>query len=426
MALGSSGFLTTMKPDASFDFLVLCAGAALLAGVLTSVLVPPMVWAARLVGAIDHPDERKPRARSLPRLGGVAMAIGIAAACGVGVVARWSVWSRVIPRQEIAALLFGVLLVFLVGVADDLVGTSPWQKFLVQILAAWLVVRVGWAFEVVRLPVVGRIDLGIWGPLLSIVWVVGVTNAINLLDGLDGLAGGIAAIVATSLLAYSIVQHNQATAILLAAVVGACLGFLWHNWEPAKVFMGDSGSLTLGYLFGALTLHSSIKAPAAVAILVPILALGLPVIDTLLVMVVRFGEGRGRPLGRRVIRMFAADRGHLHHRLENLVKRRQRIVPLLYVVVLVFCLGALVVALSGEGALGLALLAIEFLVVLVMRRMGLAAGARRLADEQRAEVRETLPWYRPPESGEPVEDAGEAAVTPESSSRAPAGDLTIP
>jgi len=382
--------------NASMEFLWLCAAAAAAAGVVTSILVPPIVRIAEAVGAVDRPDHRKPDARSMPRLGGVAMALGIAVACGVGVVARWSVWERVIPVAEIGALLVGVLLVFLVGVADDLVGTTVWQKFLVQILAAALVVRVGWQFSVLRLPLVGRFELGIWGPILSVLWIVGVTNAVNLLDGLDGLAGGVAAIVATSLLAYAVVQHNEATAILLAAVAGACGGFLWHNWAPARVFMGDGGSLTLGFLFGALTLHSSIKAPAAVALLVPILALGLPVIDTLLVMVVRFVEGRGRPLGRRVIRMFDADRRHLHHRLELLVMRRQRIVPILYVVALAFCLGSLAVALSGEGLLGLALLAIEVLVVAAMRSLGMAAEARSLALSQRESVRHLFPWFREP------------------------------
>ena len=124
------------------------------------------------------------------------------------------------------------------------------------------------------------------------------------------MAGGVAAIVAASLLAYSLVQGNQGTSILFAGVFGACLGFLWHNWEPARIFLGDSGSLTLGFLFGAMTAHSSIKAPAAVAILVPILALGLPVIDTLLVMALRFVEGRGRPLAGRVARVVHAPQSH--------------------------------------------------------------------------------------------------------------------
>ena len=134
-----------------------------------------------------------------------------------------------------------------------------------------------------------------WGAVVSLLWIVGVTNAINLIDGLDGLAGGVVAIIADSLLAYALLQGNLRTVILMAATAGACIGFLRHNWAPARIFMGDSGSLTLGFLLAAISVHSSLKAPAAVAILVPILALGVPVIDTLLVMGVRFLD---RPKGR--------------------------------------------------------------------------------------------------------------------------------
>lgn len=391
------------------ELLLLSAVVALVSGVTTSVLVPPLARLALAARAVDRAESHKVEVRTLPRIGGVAMAVGIALACGAGLVVRWEAWSRVIPRDELLALACGTLLVFVVGLVDDLVGVGPLQKFLVQFLAAWLIVRVGWTFHVLRLPLVGEVDLGIWGGVVSVLWVVGVTNAINLLDGLDGLAGGVAAIIATSLFAYALYQDNQGTAILFAAVGGACFGFLWHNWEPARVFLGDAGSLTLGFLFGSLALHSSIKAPAAVAILVPILALGLPVIDTLLVMAVRFAEGDGRPLAGRFVRMFRADRSHLHHALENLVRRRRRIVVVLYATVLLFCAGALAVALSGQGGLGLALLGVEVLVVLVIRRLGFAAEARQLSLEQRAEMRRRLPWVEESDSAEVVE-----AVTRES------------
>lgn len=380
---------------------------------VTAVLVPPITRLARMVRVGERSERRGGDARSIPRLGGVAMFVGVAVACGAGAVVRYDVWSRVIPAEEVLALGLGMLLVFLVGVADDLVGASPWQKLLVQFVAAWMIVAAGWSFHVLRLPGIGQIDLGGWGGPLSILWVVGVTNAINLIDGLDGLAAGVAAIIGASLLAYALFQDNQATAILLAAVVGACLGFLAHNWEPAKIFMGDGGALTLGFLFGALTLHSSLKAPAAVAILVPILALGLPVLDTLLVMVVRFVEGDGRPLVSRFLRMFHADRSHLHHLLGSIVARRGRIVILLYVTVALFCAGALAVALSGEGGIGLALLAVELLVVFAMRRMGLAAEARALAAGQRAEARRRFAsWWGSDSNPAIVAAAGVTAEEP--------------
>src|SRR6185436_1640232 len=150
-----------------------------------------------------------------------------------------------------------------------------------------------------------------------------------------------------------------------------------------RIFMGDSGSLSLGFLLAAATVHSALKAPAAVAILVPILALGVPVMDTLLVMGVRFLDRPKGALGERFLRMFKADRAHLHHLLSHIGGRRSAIVASIYAVVVIFCLAALVVAVTGQMALGLFLVALEFSVVLGMRRLGLAMLARRLAQQQR-------------------------------------------
>jgi UDP-GlcNAc:undecaprenyl-phosphate GlcNAc-1-phosphate transferase len=174
--------------------------------------------------------------------------------------------------------------------------------------------------------------------------------------------------------------------LLMAATAGSCLGFLRHNWEPARIFMGDSGSLTLGFLLAASTIHSSLKAPAAVAILVPLLALGLPVIDTLLVMAVRFLDRPHSPPAERFLRMFHADRQHLHHLLAHFGAGRTGIVKVLYLVALSFCGMALLVAFTGQTLLGAALIVLEFSVVFAMRRMGMTMAARRLAEIQRHEL----------------------------------------
>lgn len=380
--------------------LVLALFAALVAGVVTSILVPVVARVAGMAHALDRPDERKHHAGEIPRLGGVAIAFGLAIASGVGLLAGWKEWGALIPRSEHAAFALGTGLIFLIGVLDDLFGVSPGKKFLVQFLAAWLVVQVGWSFNVLNLPFVGELRLGMWGGVISILWIVGVTNAVNLLDGLDGLASGVVAIIAVSLLVYSSVQGNPGSVVLLAAITGACLGFLRHNWAPARIYLGDSGSLTLGFLLATIALHSSLKAQAAVAILVPVLALGLPVIDTLLVMAVRFFGDKGAPVARRFARMFHADRNHLHHLLGNLVAHRYGIVTLLYGTAIVFCGAALVVALTGKTELGLTLLAVEVAVILAMRSWGLATQARRLAQEQKAAVKPRLEaWERGGASG---------------------------
>jgi UDP-GlcNAc:undecaprenyl-phosphate GlcNAc-1-phosphate transferase len=367
--------------------LVYALGAAFVAALSTNLLVPPVTRLAIAFRALDHPGERKHQNGAVPRLGGVAIALGLGIGTAMAAVSGWTHWGSGIGRNELLALAFGTGLVFLVGVIDDLYGVSAAKKFLVQLVAAWMLVRIGWSFEVLRLPGVGEIHLGFSGEIVSLLWIVGVTNAINLIDGLDGLAGGVVTIISVSLLGYAILQGNPGTVILMAAMAGACVGFLRHNWEPARIFMGDSGSLTLGFLLAAMTVHSSLKAPAAVAILVPILALGVPVMDTLLVMAVRFLDRPKGPVTTRFLRMFHADRNHLHHLLSHFGGRRSRIVALIYAVVLSFCTLALVVALTGQTALGIALVALEFSVILGMRQMGMAMAARRLARVQREVVK---------------------------------------
>lgn len=367
------------------NILFYALGAALVAGLLTNLMIPPITRLAFALRALDHPDTRKLQTSAVPRLGGVAILIGIALGTGMAGVSRWGEWDG-LQRSEMLVLSLATGLVFLVGLVDDLVGVSVVKKFLCQIIAGWLLIEIGWSFEVLRLPLVGQIDLGIFGPVLSLLWIVGVTNAINLIDGLDGLASGLVAIIAGSLLVYSVLQGNAGTVLLMAGTAGACLGFLRHNWEPAKIFMGDSGSLTLGFLLAATTVHSSLKAPAAVAILVPILALGLPVLDTLLVMTFRFLDRPHSPIAERLMRMFHADRQHLHHLLAHFGAARTRIVTVLYLVAVSFCAMALLVAVTGETLLGVVLVVLEFSVVFAMRRLGLAMEARRLAATQREEI----------------------------------------
>ncbi|MEO6192500.1 MAG: MraY family glycosyltransferase [Thermoanaerobaculia bacterium] len=370
-------------------------GAAFVAALATNLMVPPIARLAVLFRALDHPGERKLQKGAVPRLGGVAIAMGLALGGSVAAILLWGRLGTAIGRDELLALVFGTLLVFVVGIIDDLVGVSAAKKLLVQVVAAWPLVHAGWAFEVLRLPVLGEVHLGLFGGFVSLLWIVGVTNAINLIDGLDGLAGGVVAIISVSFLGYAMLQGNAGTVILMAAVAGSCVGFLRHNWEPARVFMGDSGSLMLGFLLAATTVHSSLKAPAAVAILVPILALGVPVMDTLLVMGVRFLDRPKGAVTDRFLRMFHADRKHLHHLLAHFGGERSRIVAVIYGVVLSFCVLALVVAVTGQTTLGVMLVLLEFSVILAMRQMGLAMEARRLSRLQREEIKAEVLGFAP-------------------------------
>jgi UDP-GlcNAc:undecaprenyl-phosphate GlcNAc-1-phosphate transferase len=360
-----------------------------LAAAATASLVFPLVnRIAMAVRAVDYPGGRRLQREAVPRMGGIAIAAGIAVGAFLPSLMIWQRWVERAASVQSSFLFIGTTLVFLIGLADDIVGLSCIQRFLVQCVAAAGVVYGGWSFGHLYVPPWGEVDLGLWRGPVTMVWIVGVTNAINLLDGLDGLAGGVAAIIATSLLIFAWIQENALTVVLMSAIVGACLGFLRYNWAPAKIYMGDSGSLTLGFLLAVVSLRASMKGAATVAILVPILALGLPVIDTLLVMAVRFLEKPQGSLLRRFARMFQADRNHLHHLMVRTAPGRKQIVLAIYFVAACFCAMALVVAVSRSAALGTTLLVVEVLVVLLMRNLGVRREARLLSLQQRQQVRQ--------------------------------------
>ena len=345
--------------------------AALLAAEMTTVAFPFVVRIAKAIRAMDYPGGRRSQENAIPRLGGIAIAAGIAAGGILPNLLLWRHWGEKVTPLDMAALLGGTTLVFLVGVADDALGLSPIKRLAVQVVAASVVVYAGWGFSNLYIPFWGNVPLGMIGGLITVVWIVGVTNAVNLLDGLDGLAGGVAAIIATSLLVFACIQANILMVIVTSAVAGACLGFLRHNWAPARIYMGDSGSLTLGFLLAVMSLHASIKGAATVAILVPILALGLPIIDTILVMAVRFVESPQASHLRRFARMFKADRNHLHHRMARVAPQFKRIVLVIYFVAACFCAMALIVAVSRSAELGIALVIVEVAVVLLLRSVGM-------------------------------------------------------
>jgi UDP-GlcNAc:undecaprenyl-phosphate GlcNAc-1-phosphate transferase len=379
---------------------VAAALAGLLAGVVTGAMVPFAAKLAFAVRAVDYPGGRKFHGGAVPRLGGVAIGIGLAFGAGAVALIKWAAWGGRASKAEYVALLAGTAMVFTVGLVDDIVGVSVAKKLMVEFAAAVLIVYTGWWFSVLGVPGGGEIRLGVTGGLVTVLWIVGVANAINLFDGLDGLAGGVVAIVAGSMLVYSLIQGSVLTSVLMGALLGACLGFLPHNWQPAKIFMGDAGALTLGFLLAVMSVHGSLKSSAAVAILIPVLALGIPVMDTLVVMTVRFLE---RPKGHaveRLLRIFRADRNHVHHLLQRHGASRPTVVRALYLFVLVSCVMALAVALTKSSGLGIVLVIVEVAAILLIRWLGLPRLTRALSSEQREELREK--WFAPsrPRAGE--------------------------
>lgn len=346
------------------------------------LLTPPVILLAKRTRAMDIPGGRKRHLRTTPRLGGIAIVGGIVAVLGPALALFSPDAFLALRWEEILGFSFSAGLIFCLGLADDLYGLRAVHKLVVQVAAASIVVSMGWQFHTMRLPVEGSFELGVLAPVLSVVWIVGVTNAINFMDGLDGLAVGLVAIIGGSLLVLALLQDSPETVVVTSCIVGACLGFLRHNRAPARIYLGDSGSLILGFLLATISLRStpSVKASAALAILVPVLALGLPVFDTLLVMWYRFLRGH-RTLDR-IARMLHADRAHVHYLLIDGRTERRRVMLLLFGMAGLFCAMALLVAASDSWWIGVGFLAIEFVAVVLVRRVGLSAEARGLSGRQ--------------------------------------------
>ena len=296
-------------------------------------LTPPSVRLALRLGAVDRPGEkRKIHTRPTPRLGGVAVAGGF----------YLSVLAFTAPQPLLAGLLHASLVVALMGAADDCFSLGAPLKLCAQALAALIAWRAGARIAVVTTPFGARpfLPLGAWGLPLTLLWMLACTNAVNLIDGLDALAASLTAIGSTSLLIVAAASGEGEIAVLLAALAGSCLGFLPYNRSPARVFLGDTGSQLMGFVLGAASTAGAFKSHAALSFLVPLLALGLPLFDTV------FAFSRRALRGENPLR---ADRGHIHHRLVDRGFSQKGAVALLDGVSALLGLAAVLLALRGAA-----------------------------------------------------------------------------
>jgi|SRR5579884_1178822 len=252
----------------------------------------------------DLPDQRKVHSRAIPRIGGVAIYFGFM--LPLLILQLFPHPSVRFPGNTGYLFFMGTTLIFLLGIMDDIKGLNAWQKLPIQIIAALLIGLDGYQINSFPLPFGEVIHLGPFGLIVTVFWLVGLGNAINLIDGLDGLAGGISAIGALTLFFVLLMSGNVDRAYLPLLLVGSTVGFLRYNFYPARIFMGDSGSLFLGFTLGAVALQSFQELTVTVPLLVPIVALGIPIADTLFSMVRRFINGTS---------IFSADREHFHHKL---------------------------------------------------------------------------------------------------------------
>lgn len=315
-------------------FILLALAAFVLASVVSFAGTPLVKRLAHKVGAIDVPkDERRMHKVPIPRMGGLAIFLAF----------LFSVLLFVDITVQLRGILIGAIVIVALGLVDDIVPLPALLKFVVQILAAYIVVSHGTVISTFTNPNIFSsqpyINLGGWGVPITIIWIVAITNAVNLIDGLDGLAVGISTIASFSLLLIAIVLPEYNIAILMAALAGACIGFMPYNLSPAKIFMGDTGSTFLGFILACVSIQGLFKFYALVSFAVPFLILGLPLFDTVFA------------IGRRIIKgqnPMKADRGHVHHRLIDMGFNQKETVTILYVMSGLLGLAAVVLATTGE------------------------------------------------------------------------------
>lgn len=289
--------------------------------VLSLVLTPLCRNAAVALGAVDHPDKlRKHHERAVPRFGGIPIFVAFGFSYGVLMLAEFhdaSIVSRSLPL--VLSLLPALGLVFLIGFADDLVDLKPWQKIAGQSVAAGLA---SWSGVLIR-NAGGHPVLGWWAYPVTMLWLIGCTNAFNLIDGIDGLASGVGLFAAVTTCLSAVLHHDYGLQLVTLPLIGALLGFLRYNFSPASIFLGDSGSLTIGFLLGCCGVLWSQKAPTILGMTAPLIAFSIPLLDTSLAIFRRFL--RGQPI-------FAPDRRHIHHRLLDRGLTPRGVVLLLYCV----------------------------------------------------------------------------------------------
>ncbi|WP_300414054.1 MraY family glycosyltransferase [uncultured Oscillibacter sp.] len=317
--------------------LIAYVALALLTALVISFLMTPVVKTfAYKVGAVDVPkDARRMHKVPIPRLGGLAIFIGFM----VSVL----VLGGVRGNSQLQSILLGSVIIVVLGVVDDICPLPAMLKFVVQIAAALIPALNGVVIQAFSNPNIFSESLyWVLGPLsvpFTVLWIVAITNAVNLIDGLDGLANGVSAISATTMLVIALLASEAEVAIVMAALVGACVGFMPYNLNPAKMFMGDTGATFLGYILATMSIQGLFKFYAIISFAVPFLILGLPIFDTAFAFIRRLAHGQS-PMH--------ADRGHIHHRLIDMGLNQKQAVATLYVISAMLGLSAVVLTTGGE------------------------------------------------------------------------------
>jgi len=337
--------------------------AFFIAFMFSVVLTPIIRKMCRQWNLYDLPDDdRRIHTTPIPRLGGIAIYTAFFGTLLIGIFSPGVLHELFMRHSKtLVSLFLSSTLIFGVGVYDDIRGATILQKLFAQVAAALLIYFLGFKITLLSIPFIGSVPLDLLSLPLTVLWIVGVTNAMNFIDGMDGLASGVGFFDVSTMFLLSLFLNHHMTALFSVMLAGAILGFLCYNFSPASIFMGDSGSQFIGFMIAAIALHGSQKSSTAVILLIPIVALGLPITDMLLAIARRVSHGRSP---------FAADREHIHHRLLNMGLSSRQVALLLYGVCLALGVTALLMTAVNNQVLTLMLIALGIMAVSGIRILG--------------------------------------------------------
>jgi UDP-GlcNAc:undecaprenyl-phosphate GlcNAc-1-phosphate transferase len=339
---------------------------AVVSGYLCYLFVPLVKKYCLEKNLYDMPGPRKIHETPMPRLGGVAIYAAYFLGLLPGLLLLPVIWHNY--YWHIIGIFLGGTVIFIMGVVDDLKELRPTSKLLWEVIAALIVILFGVRLEILNIPFFKLITLGFWGIPLTLLWLVAMTNTINLIDGLDGLAAGVSIIAAVSFLVLSIIMNLPLPSLLAAGVIGAALAFLKFNYFPASIFMGDSGALFLGYIFGVISLFWP-KSFATVVMFVPILALGVPIIEVITTFFRRLFAGQ---------KIYIADQRHIFHFLLDLGIPQRITVWMFYLVSFQFALAAFAIAGGNRNILFVLQSAfVIFIAIIISRKIKLGRADKK-------------------------------------------------
>ncbi len=340
--------------------------------IIALVLTPLVRLFAIKVKAVDQPAERKVHTKPMPLLGGIAIFIAVIIAL------------RIFTDLTEAPLLWiflGSIVIILLGFVDDIRPLSVKVKLLFQTIAAIIVVAGGITIDFINIPLTDTvIEFGNFSYIITVIWIVGITNALNLIDGLDGLAAGVASISLASIFVMALIMGNTDIMVVTLIILAATLGFLIHNFYPATIFLGDSGSLYLGFILATVSILG-FKNIAFVSFIFPIAILAVPIFDTLFAIVRRFRKGK---------KITSADRGHMHHCLLAMGFSHRQTVLIIYGVAALFGVAAILVSQAGFWIGLILIVALLLLTVLGIELTGIIGETRKPLTNLIISIRDSL------------------------------------